>query len=210
MLVVLLDAAGEDVVVPAVDFEFAVCGGFGYAGLGAQVDELSDDVAANDGGQFGVFAVGGVERLAVREGALDVLEPAAGFGQVFEALAIDGRFERAAVGVAADDGVLYVQDLDGVLDGGGGPIDVVAGDGYDVAGVAADEEVAGAGLEDEVGDDAGVRAGDEEPLGSLNFGEQVELGLFLRKDVAVKALVAFNEGLDMVDRFVHDFDIRLG
>jgi hypothetical protein len=45
------------------------------------LDELGDDVAADDGGEFGVFAVGGVEGLAVGEGAFDVLEPAAGFGE---------------------------------------------------------------------------------------------------------------------------------
>jgi len=50
LLVVLLDAAGEDVVVPAVDFECVVSEGFGDAGLGAGVDELGDDVAADDGG----------------------------------------------------------------------------------------------------------------------------------------------------------------
>ena len=48
--IVLLDAAGEDVVVPAVDFECVVSEGFGDAGLGAEVDELGDDVAADDGG----------------------------------------------------------------------------------------------------------------------------------------------------------------
>jgi hypothetical protein len=31
----------------------------------------------------------------------------------------------------------------------------------------------------------------------------------LRKDVAMKALVAFDEGLDMVDGFVHNFNICL-
>jgi hypothetical protein len=98
-------------------------------------------------------------------------------------LAVEGGFEGAAVGVAADDGVFYVQDFDGVLDGGGARRRrrLPAGDGDDVAGVAGDEEVAGAGLEDEVGDDAGVRAGDEEPLGGLHLGEQVELRLLLGK-----------------------------
>jgi glycerophosphoryl diester phosphodiesterase len=37
LLVVLLDAAGEDVVVPAVDFDFAVGEGSGDRGLGAEV-----------------------------------------------------------------------------------------------------------------------------------------------------------------------------
>ena len=211
LLVVLLDAAGEDVVVPAVDIEFVVSEGFGDAGLGAQVDELGYDVAADDGGQFGVFAVGRVGGLAVRECALDVLEPAAGFGQVFKAFAVDGGFERSAVGVAAYDGVLYMQDVDGVLDGGGGAIDIVAGDGNDVAGVAADEEVAGAGLENEVGDDAGIRTGDEEILRRLRLGEEMVLRLLVREYVAMKALVAFDEGVDSpllgIDRFIHNSDL---
>jgi len=50
LLIVLLDAAGEDVVVPSVDAEGAVGEGFRNAGLGAEVDELGDDVAADDGG----------------------------------------------------------------------------------------------------------------------------------------------------------------
>jgi len=50
VFVVLLDAAGEDVVVPAVDFDLVVGEGSGYAGLGAEVDELGDYVAADDGG----------------------------------------------------------------------------------------------------------------------------------------------------------------
>jgi len=194
----LLDAAGEDVVVPSVDFDFVVSQRFCDAGLGAQVDELGDDVAADDGGEFGVFAVGGVEGLAVGEGAFDVFEPAAGFGEIFQALAVDGGFERTAVGVAADDGVFDVEDFDGVLDGGGAAVNVGSGDGDDVAGVAGNEEVAGTGLKDEVGDDAGVGAGDEEPLGGLRLGEQVVLRSFLRKDVAMKALVAFDEGFDVL------------
>ena len=50
MFVVLLDLAGEDVVVPAVDLERVVDEGFGYAGLGLEVDELGYDVAADEGG----------------------------------------------------------------------------------------------------------------------------------------------------------------
>lgn len=139
-----------------------------------------------------MFAVGGVEGLLVAECALDVLEPAAGFGELGGVGAVEGGFECSAVGVAADDGVLNVEDFYGVLDGGGGAVDICSGDGDDVAGVAADEEVSGAGLEDEIGDDAGVRAGDEEVLGGLAVGEQVELRLLAGEDVLVKAFVAFD------------------
>ena len=50
LLVVLLDAAAEDVVVPAVDFDLAGGEGSGYGGLDFEVEVLGDDVAADDGG----------------------------------------------------------------------------------------------------------------------------------------------------------------
>jgi hypothetical protein len=165
---------------------------------------LGDDVAADDGGKFSVFAVGGVERLAVGEGSLDVVEPLAGFGKFFQALAVDGGLERAAVGVTAEDGVLDLEDFDGVLDRGGDAVYVgfAIGDGDDVAGVAGDEEVAWTGLEDEVWDYARVRARDEEILRGLAVREQLELVALAGEDFAVKALVAFDEGFDRIDRFV--------
>ena len=46
LFVVLLDAAGEDVVVPAVDFNFVMSQGAGDGGLSAEIVELGDDVAA--------------------------------------------------------------------------------------------------------------------------------------------------------------------
>ena len=202
MLVVLLDAAAEDVVVPAVDFDLVVDQGFGDAGLGAEIDELGDDVAADDGGEFGVFALFGAEGLAVSEGSFDVVQPATRLGEVLEALAVEGGLEGAAVGVAAEDDVLYLQGFYGVFDGGGDAVDFVAAYGDYIANAAGEEEVAGAGLEDEVGDDAGVRTGDEQPLGGLHLGEQVELGFLVREDVAVEAAVAFHEGFDMVNGFV--------
>ena len=202
LLVVLLDAAAEDVVVPAVDFDLVVDQGFGDAGLGAEIDELGDDVAADDGGEFGVFALFGAEGLAVSEGSFDVVQPATRLGEVLEALAVEGGLEGAAVGVAAEDDVLYLQGFYGVFDGGGDAVDFVAAYGDYIANAAGEEEVAGAGLEDEVGDDAGVRTGDEQPLGGLHLGEQVELGFLVREDVAVEAAVAFHEGFDMVNGFV--------
>ena len=124
-----------------------------------------------------MFAFFGAQGLAVAEGSLDMLEPTAGLRQLFEAFAVEGSFERAAVGVAAEDGVLYVEDFNGVLDGGSDAVHVggAVGDWDDVAGVAGDKEVSGAGLKDEVGDDAGVGTGDEKPLRGLRLGEQMEL-----------------------------------
>ena len=196
------DAAGEDVVVPAVDGESSVGEGAGDGGLGLEVGELGDDIAADERGEFGVFAFVGTEGLAVGEGAFDVAEPAAGLGEVFEAFAVESGLEGSAVGVTAEDGVLYFEDFDGVLDGGGDAIDFGAGDGDDVAGVAGDEEVAGLGLEDEVGNDAGVRAGDEQPLGVLDFSEEVEMALLAGEDFVVEALMSFDETVHGVDEWL--------
>jgi hypothetical protein len=199
LLVVLLDSAGEDFVVPAVNFEVAVEDGAGDGGLGSEVCQLGDDVAANDRGEFGLIALFRAQRLAVGEGSLDVVQPAAGFGKIFQALRIQCGLERAAVGVAAEDGVTDLEDFDGVFDGGGDAVDFIAGDGDDVTGVAGDEEVAGLGLEDEVGDDAGVRTGDEEVLGRLRLGEEVEVVALFGEDFFVKAPVSLNQ---IVHRFI--------
>ena len=140
-----------------------------------------------------MFAIGWVEGLAVGEGSLDVVQPATGFGEFFEALAVQGSFEGATIGVAAKNGVLHVEDFDGVFDGGCAAIHVRSSNGDDIAGVASDEEVTGAGLQDEVGDDAGVRAGDEEVFRGLHLGQQMKIGAFGGKDVLMKPLVAFNQ-----------------
>ena len=137
--IVLLDLAGEDVVVPAVDLKLAEDEGLSDAGLGAEVDQLGYDVAADDGGEFGVFSFFGAERLAVAEGSFDVVQPAAGFGEFFKAFAVESGFERATVGVSAEDDVLYLEDFYGVFDGGGDAIDVIAADGNDVADATGEE-----------------------------------------------------------------------
>ena len=193
LLVVGLDAAGEDVVVPAVDGEAAVEDGGGDGRLGFEVGELGDDVAADEGGEFGVFAFFGAGGLLVGKGAFDVIEPAAGARQIFEAFLVEGGFEGAAVGVAAEDDVADVEHFDGVLDGGGDAVVAFAGGGDNVAGVAGDEEVAGIGTEDEVGDDAGVGAGDEEPAGALAVGEQLVLLPADGEDLVEEVLMALKK-----------------
>ena len=140
-----------------------------------------------------MVAVGGVEGLAMGECTFDVLEPAAGFGEGAQGFAVERGFEGATVGVAAEDGVLHFEDVDGVFDGGGAAVYVSACDGNNVAGIAGDEEVAGPGLEDQVGDDAGVRAGDEEVLRGLALGEEMELVAFAGEYLVVKAFVSFEQ-----------------
>ena len=141
--IVILDAAGEDVVIPAVDLEGALLHGMGDCGLDFEAFELGDDVAADEGGQFRTFSVGGVEGLAMVEGRLDMLEPAAGLGQACEGLAVYGSLERASIRVAAEDGMADLEDFDSIFNGCRHTVHVRAGDGDDVAGVAGDEEVAG-------------------------------------------------------------------
>ncbi len=50
LFVVLLDLAGEDVVVPAVNLNLVGGQGSGYGGLGFEVEVLGNDVSADDGG----------------------------------------------------------------------------------------------------------------------------------------------------------------
>jgi len=198
LLVVLLDAAGEDVVVPAVDGEAAFGESVLDGGLGAEIGELSNDVAANERGQLSLIAVGGVERLAIEEGGLDMLEPAAGLGQIHQAGVVDGGLQRATVGVAAEDGVLHLQDFDGVFDGRRAAVHIIGGGGHDVAGVAGDEQIAGPGAEKEIGDDARVRAGDEEKLRRLRLGQKMKLIAAEREDLLVKMLVSCDQTIHAI------------
>ena len=65
----------------------------------------------------------------------------------------------------------------------------------DVASGAAQEHVAGFGLEDEGGNDAGIGAGDEEDIGLLHVGQKVELVLHAGEHFAAEAGVAVEETL---------------
>ena len=102
-------------------------------------------------------------------------------------------FDGAAVGVTANDDVADVEDFDGVFDSGGNAAWHLALRRNDVAHGAAEEHVAGLGLEDQVGNDARVGAGDEEDVGLLAVGEKVKLILPLREDVAAEAGIALEE-----------------
>ena len=84
--------------------------------LGIQIFHLRHHVAANQRGQFGAASVGRIERLAIVVGLLHVAQPAPRPGQPFQAGVLQIRLQRAAVGVAAEDGVLDPQHLHRVLD----------------------------------------------------------------------------------------------
>ncbi len=86
----------------------------------------------------------------------------------------DGRMAEkgvngAALGVAADDDVVHAQIIHGKFDGGGGGVGIAGGAGgrNDVADVFDDKQIAGFAVGDELGEDAGIRAGDEKGVGVL-------------------------------------------
>src|SRR5215469_2217330 len=145
VLVILLDPAGENVVIPAMNRNRAVGKGSRHGGLGLQIEELGHDIAPNERSKFGVLAIGGIGRLAMAEGGLYVVQPAARLGQMLEPLAIEGGFHGAAVGVAAKDRVLNFENFDSVFDGGGGAVDIGGRNGHYVAGVPGNEQIAWAG-----------------------------------------------------------------
>ena len=82
-------------------------------------------------------------------------EPALRFGKAFKVIAIEGRFHGSAVRVAAENGVASRGGLEqhtrwwAVTPSTSSEVD-----GDDVAGIAGDEEIAGTGAENQVGDDA--------------------------------------------------------
>ena len=131
----------------------------------------------------------------MREGRLDMVQPAARLGQALDALAVEGGLERAAVGVAAENSVLDPEHLDGVLDRRRHPVHIVTRYGHHVARVASDEQVAGTGAQKEVRHHARVRAGDKEPLRRLHLRQQVKLALSGRKDLGEKPLVSLDQSL---------------
>jgi D-alanyl-D-alanine carboxypeptidase len=191
--VIPLNAAGEDIVVPAVDGEAAFLDGARHRRLLAEVEPLGYHVAANESGEVRAVAVGRIQRLAVVESGFDMRQPAAGFGQMLEVFALDSRFHRSAIGVAADDDMPYPHHVDGILDGGSDAVNIIAGDRNHVTDGARDEQLAGTGAQDQVGDNARIGAGDEEKFGRLALSQQAELRPALRKHFADEFLVSLEE-----------------
>src|SRR5690606_1075949 len=129
--------------------------------------------------------------IAVGVAALDhvtdplrLREPALDEGQARHPLGVHDCVDGSALGVTADDDVLNVEDLDRVLDcGGGAPREAEARD--DVAYVSDDEQLTRRGRGDEVRYDAGVAAGDEEGLGALARGGELLEELAMRGEVSL-------------------------
>lgn len=103
---------------------------------------------------------------------------------------------RAALGVATNNDVAHPQGLDGELDRGRGGISG-AGDGRgrdDVPDVFDYEQIAGFALRDEFGEDAGIRAGDEESMWILSFArETLKERAVIAEFVIAKPMNAFNQ-----------------
>ncbi len=88
--------------------------------------------------------------------------------------------------MAANDDVAHAEHHHGVLDHGGHATEHLAVTRHDVADIPADEEFARLGLGDHLRHHAGVRAGDEEGMGALSFGEFVEQVLAFGKDLVAE------------------------
>jgi hypothetical protein len=81
-----------------------------------------------------------------------------------------GASHDAAIGVAANDYLGHPENADRVFDRGGDAADGVGVGRDNVADDAADEKLAGFGLGQQAGVDAGIGAGDEEGFGALAQG----------------------------------------
>ena len=75
------------------------------------------------------------------------------------------------------------EHFDGILDRRGNAASHHAVRRNDVADGAAEEHVAGFGLQDQIGNDARVGTGDEEGVGRLTIGEEAEALLLAGKDL---------------------------
>jgi len=142
---------------------------------------------------FGVLTVGGIAGLAVRERGFDMPQPTTGLGKVLEVLAIERGFHRAAIGVAAQDGVFHLEHFDRVFNGCRGAIDIGGCNGNHVARIARDEEIARARAKDEVRHHAGIGTGNEQHLGGLALSEEMKLVAPGGKDFRQESLVPFNQ-----------------
>ncbi len=168
------DLAGLDLVDPAVQVHLAPGDGHGHRRQGAEVLELHQHVLFDGHRQAGVGVEVSVVFFDDAAGRLGVAQPRAHRGQPLGALGLEDGLHRPAVRVAADDDVVDPEGGDGVLDGGLFAAAGAVARGHDVAGVAQDEQLAGAGLRQQVGVDARVGAGDKESLGVLFQGQVLE------------------------------------
>ncbi len=129
-------------------------------------------------------------------GARGIVEPALDGRQALQLLGMQQRLHRAAVRMAADDDVLHVEGGDRVFDRRGDATIDVAVRRRDVAGVAADEQVARLGLNDQVGHDTRIRAGDQQRFRLLPRRERA-------KEVAVLLINLVLEAQRSIDQSLH-------
>src|SRR5690349_14796527 len=110
--------------------------------------------------------------------------------------AIHQGHDGAALGMAANNDVVYLEHLDGELDGGGcgiGAAGHISGR-HDVANVLEHEEVARLALGNQFGEDTGVAASDEERVRVLAFlGKPAEQAAVTAKLLGLEAMYSVNE-----------------
>jgi hypothetical protein len=158
-----------------MELEAAFDDGGGDGGVRLQIVHLGEDVLAGElhdllgvGLPFTDFVDNGA-------GAGTVLEPLGDVGEFGDPLRVEEAVHNAAIGVAADDDVFDFEDADGVFNGRRNAAVVIAVSGDDVAGVTADEKLAGAGLHEHVGDDAAVGTSDEKAARLLAARETTKI-----------------------------------
>ncbi len=202
---------GSDVVDPTGDGQLACSHGCGHGRVRLEVLHLEQDVLLGEDieGLFckAIADVALMERFGNAECGMGVFEPAADGRHGGDALRLEKRLHRAALGVSADNNVADFQSTDGELNDSADAAEHLAVSGHHVADVAGDEDLAGAGAGDGVGVDARVGAGDEECVRVLAFagglheefgGGGVDLGL-----------EAAHACFELIENFVHSVLVSL-
>jgi len=188
--------AGFDLIDPGVELELVFGQGDGDGGMGLQGFDLHEDVFLDRGSEEGFAGELAVFGLHDAAGGFGVLLPVGDGWHFGDGGRVEHPFHGPAVRMAANDDVANLQGHDGEFDRGNLAAAGGAVSRDQVAGVAEDEEIAGAGVGNEVGIDAGVGAGDEERLRLLATGELLEKLGSRPKDVALEAVDTGDELLD--------------
>ncbi len=191
--IVVEDHALLDVEHPTADEQLSSVQAFLHAAKGTQVFELRQDVLLGGCSQLR----GSVEvRVFLLNDFLDALclfDPAPNEGKTLHGFRPQHRVHRSALGVAADDHVLHLEDRNGVLDGSRSSTSEA--DLWDhVPDVPHNEQLTGLGVGDERRDDPGIAAADTKGFRPLPPTSQLLEELLMRGEVvALKLVKALDE-----------------
>ena len=119
-----------------------------------EILKLGDDIGANEREQFRLRIA--LRAIKVFPGTIEILEPHTGMRKGGKGLLVERGLNGATIGVPADDDVFYFEDFHGIFNGGSDASRKFAARRHDVSDIAADKEVAGLSLKDEVGYDPGI------------------------------------------------------